>query len=66
MKAWTKVSWKRSGFYRESVAVDEMRRQDENLAQTSRDECHCTLPFIGVGEPNMDARVGRWSAALMQ
>ena len=37
-----------SGFHRESVAVDEMRRKDEHLAQTSRDECHCTFPMRGA------------------
>jgi hypothetical protein len=25
-----------------------MRRQDEHLAQTSRDECHCTFPMRGA------------------
>ena len=25
-----------------------MRRKDEHLAQTSRDECHCTFPMRGA------------------
>ena len=75
-----------------------MRRKDEHLVQTSRDECHCTfpmrgtvmastgntitlvhfrcrkntrcrswnLPVIGMGEPNMAARLRRCSGPLLQ